>query len=399
MWPLARIEALDPVIQAFVAEVDRRGRVQEATASAPGGPLRGVLVGVKDMIRVDGLDTRAGSALPSEVLAGPQAQVVDRIQAAGGVVAGKTVTAEFAVAAPGPTRNPRHLDRTPGGSSSGSAAAVAAGMVPLALGTQTVGSVIRPAAFCGIVGFRPTYGTIPLDGVLTNAASLDTVGLFTPDARSAVAAAAVLCQWDPAPPPERLPVLGVPSGAYLDDVDHNARCLFDDQLGRLERAGYELRRATLVGDVAVLHERLRTFQRYELAHAHRDWFATHAALYQPATAAAIREGQNVTPAQYHRSALWRDEFTATLQASMDDAGLDLWLTPAAPGAPPLGLCSTGSAVMSAPFSFAGMPAITLPTHDSELPHGLQVAAAPHADRYLLAAALDLESALSTTSGG
>lgn len=186
VWLLSQIEKRDAHVHAFLPEPDRWSRVDVALAAAPAGLLHGVLVGVKDVIRVDGLDTRAGSALPAEAMSGAQATIVDRVRAAGGVVAGKTVTAEFALADPGPTRNPAHLDHTPGGSSSGSAAAVAAGMVPLALGTQTVGSVIRPAAFCGVVGFRPTWGVVPLDGVITNARSLDTVGFFTADARSAV---------------------------------------------------------------------------------------------------------------------------------------------------------------------------------------------------------------------
>ncbi|MFD0348601.1 amidase family protein [Kitasatospora aburaviensis] len=123
------------------------------------------------------------------MLAGPQAVVVDRLRAAGALVAGKTVTAEFAGSAPGPTRNPHHPGHTPGGSSSGSAAAVAAGLVPLAIGTQTIGSVVRPAAYCGVVGFRPTFGRIPVDGVVPNAPSYDTLGLFTADLAGAALAA------------------------------------------------------------------------------------------------------------------------------------------------------------------------------------------------------------------
>ena len=394
---LARIEAGDTTVRAFVPETQRRTRIEAACAAAPRGPLHGVLVGVKDVIRVTGLDTRAGSALPPEALAGEQASVIDRVQAAGAVVAGKTVTAEFAVAAPGPTRNPRCLDRTPGGSSSGSAAAVAAGMVALALGTQTVGSVIRPAAYCGVVGFRPTWGVLPLDGVLTNARSLDTVGLFTADARSAEIAAAVLCHWTPAAPSNGLPVLGVPDNDYLDAADDDARLLFRLHLQRLQSAGYEVRAATLVPDLKGLHENLRVFQRFELAQAHEEWFRTYRHLYRPATAAAIQEGQKVTLAEYEASMRWRRRFIARSDAIMNDTGIDVWITPAATGAPPLGLASTGSAVMSAPFSFAGMPAIALPTADHDLPHGVQVAAARHHDQHLLALATRLEMDLKRPS--
>ncbi|MFE3768396.1 amidase family protein [Streptomyces sp. NPDC059122] len=197
-----RIDAVDPRIQAFVPEPGRRERLsaaaRELAAAGPPGPagrpaLYGIPVGIKDIVHVDGLPTRAGSALPPEELAGAQAAVVDRLSAAGALIAGKTVTAEFAVTAPGPTRNPHNPAHSPGGSSSGSAAAVAAGMIPLAIGTQTVGSMIRPAAYCGVVGFKPTYGRIPLDGVIPNASSFDTLGCYATELAGIALAAPVLC--------------------------------------------------------------------------------------------------------------------------------------------------------------------------------------------------------------
>lgn len=212
-----RIEATETRLHAFVGEPDRRGRL--SSSPAPGQTatrLAGATVGVKDVIRVDGLTMTAGSRLPTELSTGPQAGVVDRLVAAGALVAGATVTAEFAVAASGPTVNPHRRD-TPGGSSSGSAAAVAAGLVPLALGTQTLGSVIRPAAYCGVVGFRPSYGRLPTDGVIANAPSLDTVGVFTADVASAVLAADVLLG-DLEPLTARTPRLLVATGPYLDQV-------------------------------------------------------------------------------------------------------------------------------------------------------------------------------------
>lgn len=203
----------------------------------------------------------------------------------------------------------------------------------------------------------------------------------------------MLCEWTPATAPNRLPVLGVPAGAYLDAVDGNARHLFTQQLRRLQRAGYEVRQATLVPDLAELHANLRTFQRFELAQAHRDWFTAYERLYRRASAAAVREGQQVTLGQYQASEDWRNQFSFESASRMEEAGIDLWVTPAAPGAAPRGLTSTGNAVMSAPFSFAGMPAITLPTDDGDLPLGVQFAAARHNDRYLLASAPHLETAL------
>lgn len=164
-----RIDALDRQIQALPPEPNRRARLVGEVAALkasfpdPGNrlPLYGVPVGVKDIFRVDGFLTRAGSRLPPELFAGPQTACVSTLRAAGALILGKTVTTEFAYREPGPTRNPHNLDHTPGGSSSGSAVAVAAGFCPLALGTQTIGSVIRPAAYCGIVGFKPSYGCCP----------------------------------------------------------------------------------------------------------------------------------------------------------------------------------------------------------------------------------------------
>ncbi len=184
-----RIDALEPQLQALLPEPDRRQRLHnEATAlqqqwPEPGNrpPLYGVLTGIKDVFRVDGFPTHAGSQLPPELFTGPEATCVTRLRNAGVLILGKTVTTEFAWAEPGPTRNPHHLEHTPGGSSSGSAAAVAAGFCSLALGTQTIGSTIRPASFCGIVGFKPSYGRIPTDGLILFSKSVDTVGIFTQD--------------------------------------------------------------------------------------------------------------------------------------------------------------------------------------------------------------------------
>src|SRR5262249_2824459 len=156
--------------------------------------LYGVLIGVKDIFRATGFPTRAGSRLPPELLAGDEASCVTLLKSRGALILGKTVTAEFAYIDPGPTRNPYNLDHTPGGSSSGSAAAVAAGYCSLALGTQTIGSVIRPASYCGIVGFKPSYDRIPTDGVIHVSKALDHVGLLMQDVPGMALAASILCR-------------------------------------------------------------------------------------------------------------------------------------------------------------------------------------------------------------
>ncbi len=404
-----RIEQLDPLLHAFVAEPGRHHRLRaEARALAARHPegagrpaLYGVAVGIKDVIRVDGLATHAGSALPPGVLAGPQAPLVGRLRAAGALVAGKTVTAEFAMTAPGPTRNPHDPAHTPGGSSSGSAVAVAAGLVPLAIGTQTVGSVIRPAAYCGVVGFRPTYGRIPAAGVIPNAPSLDTVGFFTSDVAGAALAAAVLCDdWrrgpaGSAPPLPGVPVLGVPAGPYLDRAGPRATAAFEARLEELERAGLTVRRVGLFPDFEEIVRHLRTLGGYEAAQVHADWFTRFGGLYRHETAAAIRHGQGIDPDDHAAALRVRAHFRERIAAAAAREGVDLWVTPAATGPAPRGLDSTGDAVMSLPWSYAGLPAMSLPAGCAPdgLPLGLQCVGAAGADERLLGLAAVLERVL------
>lgn len=385
-----RIDRIDPLLHTFTPEP---GRYQRLTAEAReierrygGGehpPLYGVPVGIKDVIQVDGLPTHAGSALPPGVLAGPEATAVRRLRAAGAMIAGKTVTAEFALHAPGPTRNPHNPAHTPGGSSSGSAAAVAAGLVPLALGTQTIGSVIRPAAYCGVLGFCPTYGRIPTDGLIANAPSLDTIGLLAAEPAEIERAAAVLCEdWQPAPPSGRPPVLGVPA-EYLAAVSPLGRDHF-------EQARPAARQVTLPWSLAELAEDVRVISRYELALVHRELFPRFAALYRPETAAAIRHGQEISAGAYAAALRARTRYRRQLAELTASEGLDLWITPATTGPAPLGLESTGDAVMSLPWSHAGWPAITLPAGTADgLPLGLQLIAPANADEQLLSWAREL----------
>jgi len=391
-----RIEQDDPWIHAFVPEPDRRSRLLAAVArladSDADAALFGVPVGVKDVIRVDGLPTRAGSRLPPEALGGPQASVVSRLVAAGALIAGKTVTAEFASTAPGPTRNPRARHHTPGGSSSGSAAAVAAGMVPFALGTQTMASVIRPAAFCGVAGFRPTYGRVPADGVIAHSPSLDVVGWFARDAGGLAALAPVLCDGWRQQDAGVGPVLAIPVGPYLDQANPTALRAFAVQAASLRAAGIEVREVPVLDDFAEVQRALFVISRYELARRHDAWFARYADLYRPETATAIREGQAIGAAEYAAARQFQARFAGRLAEVMDD--IDAWITPAATGPAPAGLGSTGDPVMSVPWSVAGLPAVSLLAGQAgRLPLGLQFVGRRGEDESLLGYAVVIERAL------
>ena len=379
---LARIEREDARLQALVAEPDRAGRIARALAAAPTGPLHGVPVGVKDIMHVDGLATTAGSRLPPAELAGPEAAAVSLLRAAGAVVLAKTVTTEFALFAPGPTRNPRNPGHTPGGSSSGSAAVVAAGFCPLALGTQTCGSVIRPAAYCGVVGYKPSYGRISTGGVLLVAESFDTVGLLAADLAWVERAAPVLCSWwrptGPLPPP----VLARPDGPYLDQATEEARAVLD---------GLDATPVDLLSDIDQINAAHHRLLGFELARHHARWFPRLAGCYHPRTVEALCAGLEVDPAEAAQIRQGRLELRARIHATMDAAGADLWVCPAASGPAPAGLASTGDPNLQLPWTHAGLPAVTLPwtTAAGGLPLGLQLVGRFMDDERLLAWAAQL----------
>lgn len=408
-----RVEAVEPEIQAFVEEEDRQARVEqrldelestakngrfdatrqagEATSAGIGslGPLYGIPVGVKDIFNVDGVSTRAGSTLPPSAFDGPESIAWQRLEDAGAVLFGKTVTTEFAYFAPGPTANPHDPTRTPGGSSSGSAAAVAAGEVPLAIGTQTIGSVIRPAAFCGIIGVKPSYGRIPTEGVVPVSPSLDHVGYFTQDVAGAQLAASVLCDdWEPLATPSERPTLGVPSQAYLDQAESVGIERFERQLDVLADAGYEIHRTDVLADIDDHNERHQRLMAAEMAVAHREhgWLPKYADEYADETLELIEDGDDVSAATIGEDRSSRFHLREDLQARMLDRDIDIWVSPAAPGPAPKGLDDTGDPTMNLPWTNAGVPTVTLPVDETAagLPLGLQCSARFGADEALLA---------------
>jgi Asp-tRNA(Asn)/Glu-tRNA(Gln) amidotransferase A subunit family amidase len=391
----------EPGVSAFLPESGRFERLhREAEAllarypepEARRPPLFGIAIGVKDIFHVDGLTTRAGSRLPPERLQGPQADSVSRLKEAGALVLGKTVSTEFAYFAPGPTHNPHFPEYTPGGSSSGSAAAVGAGLCSLALGTQTIGSITRPASFCGVVGYKPTYERISRYGVIPLAPSLDHVGVFSPEVAGVELAASLLCRdWQLAITRKK-PVLGVVDGPYLDYVQPESLAHFQQTCHRLTAAGYELKTVAVMPDFADIVARHNLIVAAEAAQVHSKWFAEFEPLYHPKTADLIRRGQAVKSEALTRALYGRSQLRAELTALMDEHNLDLWLSPSTIGPAPAGLDSTGDPVMNLPWTHCGLPTLNLPSgvNRAGLPLGLQVAGRWYADETLMDWAVDME---------
>jgi Asp-tRNA(Asn)/Glu-tRNA(Gln) amidotransferase A subunit family amidase len=408
-------EEIDPEIHAFVAEPGRWQRLAEDVAglrarwpeAAERPALFGAPVGVKDVFHAAGLPTRAGSRLPLEALmeSSPgspfeeEAACVARLRAAGALVAGKTVTTELAYFEPGPTENPRAPGRTPGGSSSGSAAAVAAGLCPVALGTQTIGSICRPAAFCGVVGFKPSYGRVPAGGLIPLAPSLDHVGVLAADVAWARRAAAVLCDgWREAAPGRR-PVLAVPVGPYLEHVEPAGRAGFDAARRRLTGAGWTVHEVPALADFAAVAARHRLLMAAEAAAVHAGRYDRHRDLLRPKTLELIERGRAAGPAEVEAARAGRSELRRRLEATMAAEGIDLWLSPAAPGPPPEGLAGTGDATMNLPWTHAGLPTVALPAGTTpDGPLGIQLTARFGADEELLRWAEPLEAVLVGAAG-
>ena len=399
----ARFATREGEVRAFVPEAGRFDRLRREARELIGRhpdpedrpPLFGVPVGVKDVFHVHGFLTRAGSRLPPEELHGLEAESVTTLREAGALILGKTVSTEFAYFAPGPTRNPRNPDHTPGGSSSGSAAAVGAGLCPLAIGTQTIGSVCRPAAFCGVVGYKPSYDRISRSGLLPLAPSLDHTGTFTADTAGAEQVAGLLCRGWKEVEADRRPVLGVPEGPYLERASEEGRRHFGDVLGRLAEAGYRIESVPVLADFARVEARHGVIVAAEAARVHGKWFPRCEDLYHPKTAELIRRGREVSQDDLDVALAGCGHLRRSLMDLMAEHGLDLWITPSAPGAAPEGLESTGDPVMNLPGTQAGLPALSLPAgrNAAGLPLGVQLVGRWWGDEKLLAWAREIERAL------
>ncbi|MGI6225355.1 MAG: amidase [Peptococcales bacterium] len=388
------IEKVEPQIKALLPEPNRRERLlkeaKELEEKYPNfalrPPLYGVLIGVKDIFNVDGFPTQAGSRLPKELFEGPEALCVKKLREAGALILGKTVTTEFAYFHPGPTRNPHNLKHTPGGSSSGSAAAVSAGFCPLAFGTQTIGSIIRPAAYCGIVGFKPSYDRIPTEGMIYFSKTSDHVGLFTQDIEGMILAASVFClDWQEQDIPRELPILGIPEGSYLDQATPEALHVFSEQINLLKAKGYKVKPVNAFEDIADINKRHRELGAAEMAQVHSAWYGKHKDLYSLHSVQVFEKGEKISSAKLSELQIKGKELRGKLAKIMEEEGIDLWVSPSATDTAPLGLESTGNPIMNLPWTHAGVPVISLPVgqDSNKLPWGLQIAARFMQDEKLL----------------
>jgi aspartyl-tRNA(Asn)/glutamyl-tRNA(Gln) amidotransferase subunit A len=389
---VARIETLDGAVQAWVrvaterATLEARACEAEAVQGRLRGALHGVPFGVKDIYLTEGLITEAGSPIYHGFLPAHDAACIVRLKAAGAIILGKTHTTQFAMGDPAPTRNPWNLDHTPGGSSSGSAAAVAARMVPLALGTQTAGSVLRPAAFCGVVGFKPSAGRYSTEGIIPLARTLDHAGTLTrcvSDARLLFSVLGERREMVGAAAIENPPRLNVLFGPFLDRAAPDALDNFRTTVQRLGDAGGALGRVNPSESLELMLEVHHLIMASEAAAYHAGDFVTQPDAYRPNLRALIESGSLIPATAYLRAQELRNELTSRIGELFKDH--DAVLMPAALGVAPAGLTSTGDPAFNTPWSLAGLPAVSIPAGLSAdgLPFGLQVVGRIGDDAHLL----------------
>ncbi|MBI2216154.1 MAG: amidase [Candidatus Rokubacteria bacterium] len=400
---LARVREVDADVQAWAfldpdhALAQARAADEWRMSGQPTGPLHGVPVGVKDIIDTADMPTENGSVLHAGRTPSRDATVVSMLRAAGAVILGKTVTTELATRTPGKTRNPHNPAHTPGGSSSGSAAAVAAGMVPLALGSQTTGSTIRPASYCGVYGFKPTHGLIPRHGMLELSRTLDHVGLFArsledlallmeelagyderdPDSRprARVPYRDVLAEEPPLPP-----VFAFVKGRVWDRVEADAKAAFAELAGVLGDRVEEVE-LTPADEVLAWHDAI---SGAEIAVSLRREWETGRERLSEALRSRIERGRNVLACDYLAARARIRQLNESL-IELFEQRYDAILTPAAFGTAPEGLDSTGDPAPCALWTFTGMPALSVPLMQGAngLPLGVQLVAPCHWDARLL----------------
>jgi len=395
---LARIATRENEVHAWT-HIDAAAAQQQARAldaQAPTGPLHGVPIGVKDIIDTQGMPTLRGSSVYQGSRMPWDAACVSMARRAGAIVLGKTVTTEFAYFQPGPTRNPRNLGHTPGGSSSGSAAAVADGMVPLAFGSQTAGSLTRPASYCGVVGYKPTFGTFTLAGIKPFAPSLDTLGVIARSIEDTALMRAVMLGL-PAHTLESGPIhqlrVGFCRTPWWTESHSYARAGMEDVFARLAQTRATVGQVDLPASCDRLVEAQKIVMAYEAAFSLSYEYDRHSKALSAALRGLVEAGSCVA----------RDEYLLNLsiteQARRDVAGLfddwDVLLVPAAHGEAPEGISATGDPLFSRAWTLLGLPTLTMPAFlgPNGLPVGLQLIGPCKEDIRLLQAALSIQSTL------
>jgi len=396
---LAHMDRIEPRVQAFVT-VDRDAVLAEAkrcdsdaAANRFRGPLHGVPIAVKDIYYTKGMRTTIGAAPFQNFVPDCDADVVIKLKQAGAIILGKTVTTVFVFLDPGPTRNPWNLDHTPGGSSSGSAAAVAARMCAGAIGSQTVGSVGRPAAYNGLVSLMPTQSRVSLKNAFPLSWPLDHAGIFGRSVADVELQLKAIVNTPVEAASAKRPIrIGVIRDFFYDNATSEARTLQDGFLRMLAAApGFHVDEAKLPSAFALHTPILRTILRSDVAAIHEDLFPAHPTAYGPILRQLIETGMLVSAEDYLHARRLRRHFQREMARLFES--FDVLLTPAAPGPAPEGIGATGSAVMNGPWSLADFPTMTVPfgLAANGLPLGIQLSGPPLAEAALLDAASAIES--------
>ena len=415
---LERIDVLEPKLKAWVyldreaVLAEARAKTQEVKAAhRPIGPLHGVPIGLKDIYYTAGIPTTACSKLYADFVPDYDATTVALLRNAGAIMLGKTVTTEFACLDPSSTINPWNPAHTPGGSSSGSAVAVAVNMCAAAMGSQTVGSVLRPASYNGVVGFKPTFGRVSRYGIIPVSWSLDTAGWMTrsvedaalllgvmagPDPRDPVASAIPVHDYASdlaAPPPPRIGVLG---GFFQKNADAETQAHTKSVVYVLSQAGAEVVETVLPESIETATEDQRMIMAVEGAAFHEPMYRTRSQEYQPLLREMLRWGLEVESAAYSRALERRLRFIADMAHAA--AQVDVLLTPSTPTPALPDLTNTGNSMFQGPWTSCGVPAITLPSGLSAngMPMGIQLASSHFQESRLLSAARWCESVLDVT---
>ena len=389
---LGAIEAHEPIVKAFCC-LDPAMALEAAMHST--GPLKGICVAIKDVFDTADMPTEYNSPIYRGYQPRADASLVSIIRGLGASIIGKSVTTEFAFFSPGPTTNPNNPDYSPGGSSSGSAAAVAAGMVPLAIGTQTGGSVIRPAAFCGITGYKPSFGFLPKSGLKNLSPSLDTAGLFAPHVRDVAFFAALLTgrslRVDGGV--QGAPKIGLIKTHHWVDVDH------DMQEGLEIAARLATRSGATVIEMNFDDIIMRAFSSHQIIH---DYEASRALAWEhrehpdklsTLITETLEFGKTIPNADYDEALAQAAEARKIIADQL--SSVDVFLTPSAPGIAPKGLASTGSSLFNRVWTLLHLPCVNVPglRGSNDMPIGMQIVGPYLEDRKTLAAADWLENVL------